>query len=345
MWKIGLKGLKILWSTYFDDYVVFCREEEQQHVESVVSLFFQLLGWVVSEDKSSTFSNVARALGLVIDLTDCKLLKCRVCNTEERQAELKSFIDGVLASRTLTKKDGERLRGRLIFAEAQIFGRRAAKAMGVLSQHVTKGKSNSVTDDLAGALVFLRDKIVGGRPREIGPFTSDVLHLYTDASFELGHDYPVGIGGVLIHPVSGRRSYFSVGIPASELARWNPLKSENPIFEFETLAVYIACRVWSKELTGRSAVVFTDNEGSLGALIKCRCDNAVGMRYVELVTGLEESFQISMWYERVNTASNIADAPSRFIFDEFQLGDRRHVDLSSIFVDVGLMEFQQPSHN
>jgi len=345
MWKIGLKGLKILWSTYFDDYVVFCREEEQQHIESSVNLFFQLLGWVVSEDKSNAFDHVTKALGLVIDLSDCQLLKCRICNTEERQSELKVFLDEVLASRTLTQKDGERLRGRMIFAEAQIFGRRAAKAMGVLSQHVTKSRSKVVGDELAAALTFLRDKIVGGRPREIGPFTSDVCHIYTDASFELGNRYPVGIGGVMVCPVSGKRSFFSVGIQAEDLAKWNPLGSENPIFEFETLAVYIACRVWSREISGRAVVVFTDNEGSLGALIRCRCENLVGMRYVERITDLEDTLQVSIWYERVNTASNIADAPSRFVYDEFSLGQRRHVDLNKIFADIGLSDFHLPSQD
>ena len=340
MWKVGIRGLKILWSTYFDDYVVFCREEERQHVESTVNMFFQLLGWMISEDKAHAFSGVAKALGLVIDLSDCKFLKCYIRNTQERQDELKTFIDEVLLSRTLTQKDGERLRGRLLFAEAQIFGRRATKAMGVLSEHVTKSRSKVVHDSLAAALVFLRDKVVKGRPREIGPFTSDIYHVYTDASFELGHDVPVGIGGVLIHLKSGRRSFFSVGISANNLDEWNPLDSKNPIFEFETLAVYVACRVWSTELKGRAVVVFTDNEGSLGALIKCKCENLVGVRYVERITDLEDDLQMSMWYERVNTASNIADAPSRFVLDDFQLGERKSVEINSFYGDIGLADFK-----
>ena len=340
MWKVGIRGLKILWSTYFDDYVVFCREEEHQHVESTVNMYFQLLGWMISEDKAHAFSGVTKALGLVIDLSDCKFLKCYICNTQERQDELKTFIDEVLLSRTLTQKDGERLRGRLLFAEAQVFGRRATKAMGVLSEHVTKSRSKVVHDSLAAALAFLRDKVVKGRPREIGPFTSEIYHVYTDASFELGDDVPVGIDGVLIHLKTGRRSFFSVGISANNLDMWNPLDSKNPIFEFETLAVYVACRVWSTELKGRAVVVFTDNEGSLGALIKCKCENLVGMRYVERITDLEDDLQMSMWYERVNTASNIADAPSRFVLDDFQLGERKSVELDSFYGDIGLADFK-----
>ena len=69
------------------------------------------------------------------------------------------------------------------------------------------------------------------------------------------------------------------------------------------------------------------------------------MRYVERITDLEDTLQVSIWYERVNTASNIADAPSRFVYDEFSLGQRRHVDLNKIFADIGLSDFHLPSQD
>ena len=55
----------------------------------------------------------------------------QVANTQERKEELTSVIDSTLAmaSGQLEAKEAESLRSRLLFAEAQIFGRCAKAAV------------------------------------------------------------------------------------------------------------------------------------------------------------------------------------------------------------------------
>lgn len=57
-------------------------------------------------------------LGVQLDLRDAKLGVAQVSNTPERELRFAK----VLEKGKLSRKDGERLRGRLQFANAQLFG-------------------------------------------------------------------------------------------------------------------------------------------------------------------------------------------------------------------------------
>ena len=64
VWYIGVKALNIIWSCFFDDYVVFSRDEHVNNAEQSVSLLFKLLGWKFAEEggKADTFSREFGAL-------------------------------------------------------------------------------------------------------------------------------------------------------------------------------------------------------------------------------------------------------------------------------------------
>lgn len=59
-------------------------------------------------------------LGVQLDLREAKLGLALVSNIWERVEELTSDIEAVPKSRQLSKKDGEKLRGRLEFADRQL---------------------------------------------------------------------------------------------------------------------------------------------------------------------------------------------------------------------------------
>ena len=50
-----MKCLSIMATHFFDDFVTFCREGEEQLANMTVHNFFSLLGWGVSEDKDKEF--------------------------------------------------------------------------------------------------------------------------------------------------------------------------------------------------------------------------------------------------------------------------------------------------
>jgi len=101
-------------------------------------------------------------------------------------------------------------------------------------------------------------------------------------------------------------------------------------YEFELIAVLIGLKTFMSYLQYKAVVVFSDNEGALGSLISCKSENPFGQKLVGLICDMEESSCSFLWYERVNTASNIADLPSRDLLLCGGLGDRFRCDLDEV---------------
>ena len=123
LWKVGTKLLFLLWSSYFDDFFSVAEQATSKHTDLVISAFFAILGWNLSSDKLVPFDSVCKVLGVKFDLKLSGDGLAFVLNTEERVIELCDCLDEVLTSKRLRRGEGEKLRGRLIFAAGQLFGR------------------------------------------------------------------------------------------------------------------------------------------------------------------------------------------------------------------------------
>lgn len=57
---IGLYALDVVWTNFFDDYIVICSEAEKQNVEFYITSLFRLLGIAYAEggDKAPEFAPV-----------------------------------------------------------------------------------------------------------------------------------------------------------------------------------------------------------------------------------------------------------------------------------------------
>ena len=93
IWNLGVKLLRLHWSVYFDDFFVIEDEIQSKRTGLIVMALFNLLGWGVSEEKGAGFLNVARVLGVCIDLSEANIMLLKLYNTELRKAEIKSSID------------------------------------------------------------------------------------------------------------------------------------------------------------------------------------------------------------------------------------------------------------
>ena len=89
------------------------------------------------------------------------------------------------------------LRGRLVFAEAQIYGRLSGLHMQNLSRWEHAVGDTLLDDDLRRSLEFVRDGVVKGGPRMVDSAMGEVFYLYTDACYENCFG---GLGGVLFDP-------------------------------------------------------------------------------------------------------------------------------------------------
>ena len=83
------------------------------------------------------------------------------------------------------------------------------------------------------------------------------------------------------------------------------------IGELETAAVVAALRLWGPTVEGRHLVSFVDNEGSKHSLVKGYSDSESITKLCSLADGLLDQHRLLIWFSRVPSSSNIADAPSR----------------------------------
>ena len=172
-----------------------------------------------------------------------------------------------------------------------------------------------MNDATKTALLMLRDRVKYGIPRCISANTLNSLHIYVDTSCE---GDKVGLGGVIINERGTRLGHFSEFASPAVIAKVNP-DSGNPIVEIECFAMYIALHLWHKLALGTNTVIFTDNEGALVKHTHELCDNS----------------HLNLWFERVNTHANIADAPSRGVSND-ELGKRFEVNLEDEVADIAL---------
>ena len=125
LWWLGCMALGIIWSNFYDDFICFSSEDLTSNTDHTVDLFFRCLGWkyAVDGDKSSEFSKKFSALGIEVNLENLSNGFAEFKNTDRRVAELCGYIDKALSDNALTLLDAQKLRGRMQFADGQLFGR------------------------------------------------------------------------------------------------------------------------------------------------------------------------------------------------------------------------------
>ena len=153
----------------------------------------------------------------------------------------------------------------------------------------------------------------------------DTWYVFSDGACEGELDKEGSIGAVLISPCGIACEFFAEIIPRPWMEMFLAA-SQHPIFEIELLPVWISLTLWEGYLSNTQCVFFLDNEAAKNALIKGATDAGSGTRLVHAFVVSEMNLQIKVWFSRVPTSSNIADAPSRMSFDELSNVRRQRID-------------------
>lgn len=197
IWFVGAAALSILWTCFFDDYVAIAPAGLEANTLQAVTMLFKLLGWAIAEDgsKASAFSETMSALGICFDFSQ-SLGVVLFSNTEKR-------VWLILASSFWTKEmtvlEAQRLRGRMQFADGQLFGRVGSLCMRALTKHAFEDGAGRMSDQCAHALKRFSESLRTSAPRMIKAESSRTWYVFTDACFEPKSSLPFcGIGGALI---------------------------------------------------------------------------------------------------------------------------------------------------
>eukprot|EP00435_Cladocopium_sp_Y103_P008649 s2538_g2.t1 len=131
VWWIGVVGCGLLWASFYDDYICTSTKLLAGNAEKAVVSLFRLTGWLFAEDgdKCKPFDTSCEALGVMFHVALAGDGCIQVKNTQSRVDDLKSEIEDVVKIGRLSAKAAQRLRGRMQFADSQLYG----KCLRVLS--------------------------------------------------------------------------------------------------------------------------------------------------------------------------------------------------------------------
>ncbi|CAE7616475.1 unnamed protein product [Symbiodinium sp. CCMP2592] len=221
--------------------------------------------------------------------------------------DLSNLLDLLVSKGSASSHELTVLRGRLLFADNQVFGRRARQVFSVLSKACFCKKNVKITGELLHALLFFRDHIVNGEPRRVSACKREKLTLFTDASF--GSEGS-GLGGVLYDSAAKPLKWFAEWIDPCDLAPFGSDVNSGLIYELEIFAAVQGVVDLLKGKSNIDLVLFVDNESALSCLICGRAEGVAACILQKLVC-FEEENDINIWCEWVPSQSNPADGPSR----------------------------------
>ena len=136
--------------------------------------------------------------------------------------------------------------------------------------------------------------------------------LYTDASFENNRGH---IAAVLFDienntPGKARKIDTILSSPASE-EMIGLFRNTSTIFGLELTAVVMAIFQFRLRFTGKSIVVYVDNNAVLGALVKGQTAGNPAHAFISGMWMAAATLSMTIWFERVPSATNVADLPTR----------------------------------
>ena len=82
IWKLGSQLLKLMWTSYFDDFFSITDAASARHTDLVVLTMFNLLGWKLSADKLIDYHTACKVLGVEFDF---KMSGSRSCDGEQHR--------------------------------------------------------------------------------------------------------------------------------------------------------------------------------------------------------------------------------------------------------------------
>ena len=308
---ILLRLFDIVNGQYVDDYICFELAGLVDQEEDTMVQVLELLGWQVKkvEGMVPEFADIFHLLGVRFDLRRAEVGELVIDNKPERAQKICQDIERILEAGRVSPQEVEVLRGSLNFTRAQCFGRCGGAALNFLSTVVRAGGVQ--LDEVARLhLAYWPRFFAVAKPRIIRfADRRPPIILHTDGAEEPDG---VGVGAVIEDRWTGLKEYWGGMIRSSLVDEWKKKSGKTRVIhQAETYPALLAIKIWRKELHGRRVILFVDNDAAKEAIVKGVSGSVPS---AEIVTALwEEAAANSMylWVDRVPSAANVADGPSR----------------------------------
>ena len=312
IWRCFSFHLDLLTTQFYDDFPMLEPEQTSTTARSFSTQLLDLLGinWSAG-DKDKPFSSVFEPLGVCIDLTGMATKGVVVISNKlSRINAICADIDTALLKDILSPPIASEMHGKLQFSQAQVFGRAALPAVREVSHRSHQpGNAFALTPRLRKALEYLKAFLRSAPPRTVSACDQVTnLIIFSDGAFENGS----ATWGFFIFDAATSEAIVSGGsVPDALIKHWLTTVGEQIITQVELFAVLAARIHLADTCRSRKTVYYIDNDAARFSLIRGLSDSDASLSIVYLFFELEGQNASYLWFARVASHSNIADAPSR----------------------------------
>eukprot|EP00435_Cladocopium_sp_Y103_P001953 s3084_g1.t1 len=307
-------------TSFFDDYCQLefapLRDSAWRTAEAV----FHLLGWRIAmgDDKRAPFQKEFNMLGAVVDLTRSHEKIVTIANKPSRVEELLEYVKGLSVGTSFTETQLQSLRGRLLYAAGNTFGRCTQVAVQALGRVNRRGTGISLDEDAMKSVKFAVETLASSLPREVHAWKDEwPVLIITDGACE-DEGRSVTHGAVLCDVSTNSFFFFGDHVPRVLVEEWTKSGKKQVIFQAELFPIWVAKVTWREVIRGRQVLWFCDNEAARSAMVRAYSPVIDSMQLVRSCAFEDVASQSSNWYARVPSKSNIADAASRLDFSFYE---------------------------
>ena len=312
IWFIGC-ALGFMWANYYYDYPILCPDDDVESVDAFVPKLFRLLGWRFAEDgsKAEGFGKTFSCLGVVFNLQSYCSGRVEVDNTPSRKHELRKILRETAEQGLMPISAAQKLRGRMQFADGQVFGRASRLCLQAVTEHIVCGR-DEIGPACLNAMLTYANILEVCKPRILARPCRKPVYLFTDAAFDRSGGKPsCGIGGILYDCEGKPLRFFSHFLTVPLMQKLGLEEKKTIILEAELLAYVVSLVVWKEALRGKPIIAFIDNNGVRDLCISGRGRNLFAKAQTALFLTIEDMISANVWVARVPSPSNPADILSR----------------------------------
>lgn len=304
------KLLNLVSGVFYHDFVLL----EPQHTSTLASMaaenLLDALGWAFAKEgsKASGFNASFNLLGAQLNLSWLAEGRIEVSNKEGRVDKLLKLLEDVSDAGSISRHMAQSIQGLLNYASGFFLGNSLKLPSRAFANIISKPSCAS-REDLKKLCSFTSSILKQSKPRTWGCWESgEPVIVFTDGSFE---DDRGLWGSVVIDMQSGNKSVHWGEVPERLISVWKKLAGEQVICQIEAFAVLLTRYHYRNIWEGRKVLIFIDNEPSRHTLIKGSSPSISMLLIAQAFNEVDVNFPAACWFDRVPSASNIADLPSR----------------------------------
>eukprot|EP00439_Symbiodinium_sp_Y106_P048960 s3206_g6.t1 len=303
-------------AAYFDDELSLEFIANEEVSRKGLLTVFKLLGSPPQVLKSFAPGPNRHYLGTSVHVGDASL--CSSVRFQPKFLTLQKvlgILDSVLESGRLERESAGKLRGDLQWFFSMVSGQACRFAAPLLRKY--PHSDCAVLDSPAiSVLETLRRLVVLAEPRSIDISTNptELMHVYTDASFEDGQ---LRLGWIMFSSAFARPRGGTCVVPQRAIDEWMP--RDQQIFMGETLAVLLLLILFPEMFRQRDVLWFIDNVGACSAAIHATSQEDDVHEVALAASAIRAQLACRCWFEWVDSVLSVAICPQ---YTEAALGLR-----------------------